>query len=148
MAHARSSRTGADDTSLSRDADRLQFDTDELPEKDRIAVFREAFGRQMLRLDMEPLPADRFHADAMVASSMLRDADGCLARPVQWGAGGLQLLMGYLEVLRHKSTTPTRELQRLAVAHVYDLLALTLGATSDAAEIAKGRGVAAARLRA
>src|SRR5437588_5461726 len=68
MAHARSSRTGADDTSLSRDADRLQFDTDELPEKDRIAVFREAFGRQMLRLDMEPLPADRFHADAMVAS--------------------------------------------------------------------------------
>jgi AraC-like DNA-binding protein len=79
---------------------------------------------------------------------MLRDADGCLARPVQWGAGGLQLLMGYLEVLRHKSTTPTRELQRLAVAHVYDLLALTLGATSDVAEIAKGRGVAAARLRA
>jgi len=83
-----------------------------------------------------------------VASSMLRDADGCLARPVPWGTDGLQLLVGYLEVLRHTSTTPTRELQRLAVAHVYDLLALTLGATKDAADVAKGRGVAAARLRA
>src|SRR5436190_22700852 len=67
MAHA-SSRTGADDTSRSRDADRFRFDTDALPAKDRIAVFREGFGRQMLRLDMEPLPASRFHADATVTS--------------------------------------------------------------------------------
>jgi len=35
----------------------------------------------------------------------------------------------------------------LAVTHVYDLVALTLGATRDAAEAAHGRGVRAARLR-
>ena len=41
----------------------------------------------------------------------------------------------------------TPELQQLAVTHVYDLLALALGATRDAAAIAVGRGVRAARLR-
>src|SRR5437762_1139713 len=155
MAHA-NSRTGADDTSRSRDADRFRFDTDALPEKDRIAVFREEFGRQLLRLDMEPLPASRFHTDATVTSLPGLDVVWALnsplcarlARPVLWGADGLQLLVGYLEVLRHTSTTPTQELQRLAVTHVYDLLALTLGATEDAADVAKGRGVAGARLRA
>src|SRR4029077_4982930 len=35
---------------------------------------------------------------------------------------------------------------RLAVSHVYDLAALASGAVRDAAEIAKGRGLRAARL--
>jgi AraC-like DNA-binding protein len=40
----------------------------------------------------------------------------------------------------------TPELQQLAVTHVYDLLAVALGATRDAAAMAAGRGVRAARL--
>jgi AraC-like DNA-binding protein len=42
----------------------------------------------------------------------------------------------------------TAALRRLAVNHVHDLIALTLGATRDAAEIAAGRGLRAARMRA
>jgi AraC-like DNA-binding protein len=42
----------------------------------------------------------------------------------------------------------TPDLQRLTVAHVYDLMALTLGATGDAASAAEDRGLRAARLRA
>src|SRR5439155_12305429 len=37
---------------------------------------------------------------------------------------------------------------RLTVAHVYDLVALAIGATRDAAELASSRGLRAARLRA
>ena len=38
-------------------------------------------------------------------------------------------------------------LQQLMITHVHDLIALTLGATRDAAEIANTRGGQAARLR-
>jgi AraC-like DNA-binding protein len=78
----------------------------------------------------------------------LRDADGCFARPVPAGSAALQLLLGYLNVLRRDLSAPTPELQRLAADHVYDLLALALGATRDAAENARQRGVRAARLEA
>ncbi len=40
------------------------------------------------------------------------------------------------------------EAQELVVGHVYDLIALTLGANRDAGEVSAGRGVRAARLRA
>lgn len=42
----------------------------------------------------------------------------------------------------------TPGLQRLAVTHVHDLVALALGATHDATHVAEERGVSAARLRA
>ena len=42
----------------------------------------------------------------------------------------------------------TPELRSLVVNHVYDLVALALGATRDAAEMANGRGMRAARLHA
>jgi hypothetical protein len=42
----------------------------------------------------------------------------------------------------------TPALQRLTVDHICDLMALTLGATGDAAGVAEDRGVRAARLRA
>ena len=38
-------------------------------------------------------------------------------------------------------------LQSLAVTHIYDLAALALGASREAEEVAKGRGVRAARLQ-
>ena len=55
--------------------------------------------------------------------------------------------MGYLASALDTEALMTPELQQLAVTHVYDLLALALGATRDAAAIAVGRGVRAARLR-
>jgi AraC-like DNA-binding protein len=47
-----------------------------------------------------------------------------------------------------RETVGLRLLQRLAVTHIYDLMALTLGATRDAASAVAERGVRAARLRA
>ena len=41
----------------------------------------------------------------------------------------------------------TPELQRLAVTHMHDLFAATIGATRDGRAIAEGRGIAEALLR-
>ncbi len=72
-----------------------------------------------------------------------RDCD--LLRVVPHGTPGLRLLVRYLNLMRDEAGFPTPELQQSAVSHVCDLLAITLGATPDAAEMAKHRGVRAAR---
>jgi AraC-like DNA-binding protein len=60
----------------------------------------------------------------------------------------LRLLRQYLRVMREMESLATPPLQRLASTHIFDLLAVTLGATREAAEVAGSRGVRAARLRA
>jgi AraC-like DNA-binding protein len=57
-----------------------------------------------------------------------------------------RLLRNYLGVLEQEQSFADPELRRLVVAHVHDLVALALGASRDAAEIAKARGLRAARL--
>lgn len=57
----------------------------------------------------------------------------------------LRLLRGYIRTLGEEPFA-TSELQLAAASHVYDLVALALGAERDAAEYAKARGLAAARL--
>jgi AraC-like DNA-binding protein len=58
----------------------------------------------------------------------------------------LRLLRHYLRAMEDLDLT-NPAMQRLAVAQIYDLVALTLGATRDAAAAAQDRGVRAARLR-
>jgi AraC-like DNA-binding protein len=58
----------------------------------------------------------------------------------------LRMLRQYLHAMQDLDLA-TSDMRRLTVAHVYDLVALTLGATRDAAGIAEERGVRAARLR-
>src|SRR6185437_7878597 len=65
----------------------------------------------------------------------LRDTDGCVARPLPANSSAQNLLLGYLALLQNESSTATPELRDAAVNHVYDLLAIMLGATRDAAEI-------------
>ena len=60
---------------------------------------------------------------------------------------GLRLLRQDLRAVQNLDLA-TPALQRLTVAHIYDLMALTLGATRDAAITKDDRGVRAARLRA
>lgn len=67
-------------------------------------------------------------------------------RPVPRDTDALQLLTRYLRLFDDRQSLATPELRSLAVNHVYDLVALALGATGDAAAIAKARGVRAARL--
>jgi AraC-like DNA-binding protein len=60
----------------------------------------------------------------------------------------LVLLKRYLALLEDvPAALADPGLQHSAVTHVYDLLAKTLGATRDAAAIANGRGVRAARMK-
>ncbi len=73
------------------------------------------------------------------------DLDGCLLRPIPSNFA-LQLLPAYVGALE-EAAAGTAEMRETVVAHVYDLVALALGADRDAAEVAAGRGVRAARLR-
>ncbi len=78
----------------------------------------------------------------------LHDLDAVLTRPVPNDNEALRLLKAYLAAIEHDPAPTSEDLQRLMVAHVHDLVALALGATTDAAEIARTRGLRAARLRA
>jgi AraC-like DNA-binding protein len=59
----------------------------------------------------------------------------------------LTLLVTYARAITDDLPLATPELQRLAVTHMHDLIAATIGATRDGLAIAERRGIAAARLR-
>jgi len=60
----------------------------------------------------------------------------------------LKLLLGYANaLLTDVPLASPPELRHLIVSQITDLVALTLGATRDAAHIAEGRGVPAACMR-
>jgi len=69
-------------------------------------------------------------------------------RPIPQNMGVLRLLSGYIGILSGEEASETAELPRVVATHIHDLCALAIGATRDAAEIAMGRGLRAARLRA
>jgi AraC-like DNA-binding protein len=79
---------------------------------------------------------------------LLRDFDAILARPISNHIDGLRLLSTYCEGLIEESALNSADTARLVVTQIYDLAALIMGATRDAAEIAKGRGLRVARLHA
>ena len=89
------------------------------------------------------------HAPRAILGPLLANPETMLPMPVRCGLDALRLLVGYVGMLiKEPALMGTAELRRLAVEHVHDLIAATVGATRDAAEIAAGRGVRAARLRA
>jgi AraC-like DNA-binding protein len=97
-----------------------------------------------------PEPARMAHI-CVPRKSMLALAPGledALVRPLPPSAGVLRLLLSYVDVLEEEDTLKTPELQRAVATHIHDLCALAIGTTRDAAEIARGRGLRAARLRA
>jgi AraC-like DNA-binding protein len=78
---------------------------------------------------------------------LLRDFDDVLARQIPNHVEALPLLANYIEGLIHGPVLNDPDVVRLVVDQIYDLAALTMAATRDAAEIAKDRGLRAARLR-
>jgi AraC-like DNA-binding protein len=212
----------------------IQFSTDSLPERDRLPYLREAFGRSIIRLDLEPIQdvpillEASLHAfdglvvfsgrtggivsrrtrsllsdgnddlllainvsgvcltsqvgrecqldagsAALVSSSdvgvlvrpvptrcltlsmprrrlnaMTVNLEDALARPIPASTEALRLLVDYVGTTlgKHQLTSP--QLRQLFAGHVHDLVALAVGATRDATEIAYRRGMRAARLRA
>jgi AraC-like DNA-binding protein len=80
---------------------------------------------------------------------MLTDPDAAMMSVVRNTIEPLRLLPAYIDLLiKEPALLEVAELRRLAVDHIHDLVALTVGATRDAAEIAAGRGLRAGRLRA
>ena len=89
-----------------------------------------------------------FRVPLKTLAALVPDLEDRIAQPIPGDTGALRLLIGYAAALQDRGAMATPELRRLAVTHVQDLMALTLGATRDAAETAKLRGARAARLRA
>jgi len=80
---------------------------------------------------------------------LVPDIGALFSRPVPASNPALRMLQRYLEfAYEDQSEIATPELQTVFADHVCDLLAISLGATRDAAELAKIRGIPAARLRA
>lgn len=199
--------------------------TDQWPERDRVAMFREAFGGDRVRV--EPSPDEPLHIDATLVMlpglgllsghrsalrsdfadgddrltislgsdalakqfgresvlqagdaialsgadwgslttfrkgpvatlvfpqgslvPILKDVGACCGRRIPGNSPALRLLRGYLNALHTSGGMSAPALQPLAVAHIYDLAALALGASREAEERARGRGVRVARLQA
>jgi AraC-like DNA-binding protein len=78
---------------------------------------------------------------------LVPEIDDVAMRPIPGDSEALRLLIDYFVAL-DASPLATPELQHLAANHVLDLVAVMLGATRDAADVAQGRGMRAARLAA
>ena len=76
------------------------------------------------------------------------DLEDTYCRRIPRDTPALMLLKRYVALLDDEAVAlADASLQHSAVTHVYDLLAKTLGATRDAAVLADGRGVRAARMK-
>jgi AraC-like DNA-binding protein len=81
-------------------------------------------------------------------SPLVRHIDDAVLRPIPSGAGVLNLLRHYVDAVFVDPALAAPQVRQLVRDQLCDLVALTLGATRNAAAIAEGRGIRAARLRA
>jgi AraC-like DNA-binding protein len=79
---------------------------------------------------------------------LVADLNAALMRPIPRNTEALRLLLNYAGSLQSDLALASPALQHLAVTHMHDLAALAVGATREAAAIAHGRGLRAARLEA
>jgi AraC-like DNA-binding protein len=79
---------------------------------------------------------------------LVHNIDAAVLCRIPHGTGMLRLLTSYVDAVLDDPALATPEMRRVVVAQLCDLVAVTLGATRDAAALAEGRGVRAARLRA
>jgi AraC-like DNA-binding protein len=81
-------------------------------------------------------------------SPLVRNIDDFVLRPIPRGTGMLNVLKNYVDALSADPVLEIPDMRRVAAAHLCDLIAVTLDATRDAAAVAEGRGIRAARLSA
>jgi AraC-like DNA-binding protein len=74
--------------------------------------------------------------------------EDALIRPIPASSEPLRLLIDYVDMALRGHQLASAELRHAFAIHVYDLVALAIGATRDAAEVTRGRGLGAARLNA
>jgi AraC-like DNA-binding protein len=80
--------------------------------------------------------------------SMSVDIGSALGRLVLRDTPALRLLLSYAQIVEDSRALQTAELRRAVIEHMYDLAALSVGTSADAAHAAHRRGMRAARLRA
>ncbi len=81
-------------------------------------------------------------------NGMAARPEDALARPIPANTEALRLLVDYIRLTLKNRQLASPELRRLFTSYVSDLVALAVGATRDAADVAYGRGMRAARLQA
>ena len=220
---------------MQQNSDIIRVSTDDLPERDRVAIIREQFGRSFFGIDLEPLPDVEFRSDVTIRplagaslslnvggglhawrtrelladgrddlvlimnlqrpslvtqrgqevvlhkqaatlvtlgeiggitrpaldhrvfmlnlpraaiGRLIPNADDAVMRPIPSDSAALRLLIKYAGILQDTVGPLQVELQRSIAGHIYDLVVLTVGGTRHAIEVAKGRGIPAARLNA
>jgi len=80
--------------------------------------------------------------------ALVPSLEDMFVQPLSDDAGVLQLLGSYLSILEQGTAGNTSELRQPVISHIYDLVAVALGAARDQFEIACGRGIRSARLHA
>jgi AraC-like DNA-binding protein len=78
---------------------------------------------------------------------LVANFDEAIGRPIGQGNPALPFFLSYLDILNDGQSLADPGLRRAVTTHMLDLGALMLGARADAAEVAKKRGVVAARMR-
>ncbi len=104
-----------------------------------LLVYREA-----AVLDFQAMSYAAIRVPHAALAPFTRDIGGAAGGCVRGDTPALRLLQAYLNNL--PVGTPDPQLSRVVANHVYDLMALVIGATQDGTEQARQRGVRAARL--
>jgi AraC-like DNA-binding protein len=86
------------------------------------------------------------HIPYSTLAVMVPNVEEALLRPIPRDTQALRLLLNYIDSIQCEAALATPELRLSVVSHVHDLVALTIGASRDAAALAEGRGARAARL--
>lgn len=83
---------------------------------------------------------------ARAIAPMVGDINAGVLRRIPADSAALRLLRPYIQMMQDNAATA--EFERVSENHIYDLFALLLGTARETAEVARGRGVRAARLKA
>jgi AraC-like DNA-binding protein len=83
----------------------------------------------------------------LIAPYLATGQDAVLNR-IPGAAPPLRLLTNYLNIAWQEQTLASHDLQGAVVSHIYDLMALAIGSTRDAEQMARGRGLRAAQMHA
>jgi AraC-like DNA-binding protein len=81
-------------------------------------------------------------------AGLIGPPEDAVIRPIPASSEALHLLLDYLDVALRSQPMASAHLEQAFTTHVCDLVALAIGATREASELARDRGLKAARLNA
>jgi len=91
---------------------------------------------------------DVLRVPVRLLSPLVTELEASYGRSIPADSPALRLLVGFIGVLDEMDAVARCEVERQVVTQIHDLMALAIGASRDADEIAKSRGGRAAWLRA